>query len=234
MKKIIFSVLFFCFITAGFAFGSVDLAGKYYTQKKYQAALQEYLSLPKNADVYYNIGNCYYRLGELGKAVLYYHRAVRLSPGSWQIEKNLQIVEKSLLDKPAKLTAIEKAWVKVVRFLSLNFLAIALLSGFVLFGLLWILSVYRPRSVYFAVFVLLLCFVLGFFTYHQHRAMSRQAVLMAEQAVGYSGPSGDNKQVFTIHQGNKFSVLQQENDWSKIKLEQGFVGWIKSKSLEKI
>ncbi len=234
MKKTIFSFLFFCFITAGFALGSADLAGKYYTQKKYQAALQEYLSLPKNADIYYNIGNCYYRLGDFGKAVLFYHRASRLSPNSWQIERNLKIVEKSLLDKPAKLTTIEKLWAKLDSFLSLNFLAIALLGTLAIFGVLWVVAVYKPRSVYFAVFALLLCFALGFFAYHQHRALDKQAVLLAEQAIGYSGPSQENKQVFTIHQGNKFVVLQQEANWSKIKLVEGFVGWIKSKSLEKI
>jgi len=234
MKKIIFSVLFFCLCSAGFAQVSADKAGEYYTQKKYQAALQAYLSLPTNADIYYNIGNCYYRLGEFGKAVLYYRRAARLSPGSWQIEKNLQIAQKSLLDKPAKLTKVEKIWNKIDGVLSLNFLAIAILSGLLIFALFWILAVYKPRSIYFAVFAISLCFALGFFTFHKHQTLGKQAVLLASEEKGYSGPSQENKQVFIIHEGNCFTVLQQEGDWSKIKLEQGFVGWISSKSLEKI
>ncbi len=234
MKKIIFSVLFFGLFSAGLAKVSAEKAGEYYTQKKYQAALQEYLSLPKNADIYYNIGNCYYRLGEFGRAVLYYRRAQRLSPGSWQIEKNLQIAQKSLLDKPAELTKVEQIWQKIDALLSLNFLAIAILSSLLLFALFWILAVYRQRTVYFAVFALLVCFGLGVFSFHKHQALSKKAVLLSLEEKGYSGPSQENKQVFLIHQGNCFTVLQQEEDWSKIKLEQGFVGWIKSKSLEKI
>ena len=234
MRKITFSLIFICFSCLLFAQNSASKASEYYTQKKYQAALQEYFNLPENADTYYNIGNCYYKLGEYGKSILYYHRALRLNPNSWQITKNLQIVEKSLLDKPVELTKMERLWEQINRKLSLNALAVLILVLLFTVCVFWIVAVYKPRAKYLSFLSLMLCLALGYFAFHKYEAMKSEAVLIADEVTGYSGPAEDFKTVFTIHEGNFFTVLEQDGLWSKIKLKQGFVAWIKSENLEKI
>ncbi len=234
MRKIIFSLFFICFSCLLFAQISSSKASEYYTQKKYQAALQEYFNLPENADTYYNIGNCYYKLGDYGKAILFYHRALRLNPNSWQILKNLQIAEKTLLDKPVELTKMEKLWEQADRLLSLNALALLILALLFIMCVFWIVAVYKPRIRYLSFLSLLVCLAFGYFAFQKHEAMKSEAVLIADEATGYSGPAEDFKTVFTIHEGNFFTVLEQDGLWSKIKLKQGFVAWIKSENLEKI
>ena len=116
----------------------------------------------------------------------------------------------------------------------MNVLAAIIFVCLFLAGIFWIVGVYRPSGKYFAFFFLFLCLGVGYFTYQKQAIMAKKAVLIADVAQGFSGPGSDNKKVFTIHQGNSFAVLEQDGQWSKIKLEQGFVGWIKSEKLEKI
>ena len=78
-------------------------ANKAYTQKNYTLAIQLYNEVLadgyKNADVYYNLGNAYFSLNELGKSILNYERALRLSPGFADAKFNLEFSNQQVVDK---------------------------------------------------------------------------------------------------------------------------------------
>ena len=73
-----------------------------YIKEDYAAAIQIYEALLKNgeaADVYYNLGNSYYKIGEIAKAVLNYERALLLQPGNGDIRANLEVARAKTIDK---------------------------------------------------------------------------------------------------------------------------------------
>ena len=73
-----------------------------YIKDDYTTAIQIYESLLKNgesADVYYNLGNSYYKIGEIAKAVLNYERALLMKPGNSDIRANLEVARAKTIDK---------------------------------------------------------------------------------------------------------------------------------------
>ena len=73
-----------------------------YIKEDYAAAIQIYEALLKNgeaADVYYNLGNSYYKIGEIAKAVLNYERALLLQPRNGDIRANLEVARAKTIDK---------------------------------------------------------------------------------------------------------------------------------------
>jgi uncharacterized protein YgiM (DUF1202 family) len=94
----------------------------------------------------------------------------------------------------------------------------------------------KTLPVFFAIiltFLLLFSLFLSYIKWQRYTDES-QAVLLADSAIGYSGPGVDFTRVFTIHEGMIFQIEQQQAEWSLIKLENGLGGWIKNGSFEKI
>lgn len=221
-------------------------AGQFYDDKLYPEALAEYIQLEQggvvSAALYYNIGNCYYQLGELGYAILYYIRAQRIDPGDEDIDNNLEFARQFM--------AVSLEGVKinpVTDFLD------ALVRPFTLNGLAWI------SSALFIFFMLLLAFVLYFhhnnlmirlaayilggvlicsalLTTYKYRTgyMIPEGVIVASEARVFSGPDEDSELEFTGSYGLVFKVERQEKDYYLVMFENKRKGWIHKSLVELI
>jgi len=216
-----------------------------YGQGKYAAAADVYQGIVdqgfSSAPLYYNLGNAYFKQGNLGKAILNYRRAWRLSPGDPEIAKNLEYAQENLKDDVAALPLplYERIRLLIVRQLPLG---IWLALGSFLYFLtgLWVLLalLIRPwRKIAPPVFKVLLgllslgliCAVLAFIYYRTPRAI----ILAPQIAVRY-GPQEKDAAAFELHEGTEVRIVRARSGWVQISLPDGKSGWAPAEALERI
>jgi len=216
----------------------------FYKEERYSEAIKAYEQLVamgvKSGHLYYNLGNAYFKLGNKGKAILNYERALQLLPRDADVKSNLDYALSLVEGNPgprkdnwflSKLFVLE--WL-----LNINELTVVVFLFYV--GLMAVLTVSIPlkslrRTLYYAaaVLTLLLLFSLLSFgleiykTEFQHRA-----VIISEAVDVRFEPSDDATAYFTLHEGAVIQVTKFQKDWSKIKRRDGKAGWLKNKSFE--
>ena len=219
-----------------------------YESNDFAQALELFTNLENegliNPDLHYNIGNCHFRLGHIGQAILYYKRALKERSNHEAARRNLNYALTFTQDKQGTDSedVVRSFWKKTYDALSINLLAILVAVFFVAIVFIVCLMIlrYRNREKTIPIFIMvILVFFFAAFTllsvlkWHGYHS-ARDAVLLAKSAIGYSGPSEDFTRVFTIHEGMIFEIERSENNWSLIKLSNGLGGWIQSSAFEKI
>lgn len=245
MRKILF--LTFLFSTSLFA-NSFDLANKYYTEKQFHKALEIYLDLTKKteptANLYYNIGNCYYRLNQIGNAILFYEKALKINPDDESIQKNLKIANTKTIDRITPVSKIflyqwyddliQKNSPKFFSISSIVFIWVSI--GFAILFFITKLSNIRKFSFYLSLISFFLFFVMIWFGYQSDsfRQQTQVAVLTVQSVYVKSSPDANSIDLFIIHEGTKFELKDNLSDWFKIRLSNGATGWIEEKNFGKI
>ncbi|MBN1327804.1 MAG: tetratricopeptide repeat protein [Candidatus Cloacimonetes bacterium] len=216
-----------------------------FENKEYAKSLELFLQLENenilNADLYYNLGNCYFRLNQLGKSILYYKKALKLRSDHKQAQRNLDYALTLTKDKQIiENDALTEFWHKLVKSLPTHITALILLVNFFLIVIMINLIIlrYKNREKTVPIFIL---FIIGFsflflvllnYLKWSEFSNNKEAVLIAGTAIGYSGPSEEFTRVFTIHEGMILVIERNEADWSLVKLPNGLGGWIRSAKFE--
>ena len=223
-------------------------AVKLYNEKKYENALEEFLIVSdsgiEQADLYFDIGNCYFRLNNLGKAILYYKRALHLSPLHKEAAKNLKLAYSLRKDKQdiEEEFFINETITNFFKVLPLDALAIVLLTIFIFIVLIinTLIIRYKGREksiplLWLTIFIVFFIgtAVLSSWKWNNYKN-NREAVLLDATAISYSGPGSDYTRLFTIHEGMDFDVEKVQENWSLIKLKNGMGGWIETSSYAKV
>ncbi len=219
-----------------------------YQNKQFSQALEKFLTLEDegivNADLYYNIGNSFFRDEQLGRAVVYYLKALKVDPNHHRARQNLNFALEITQDEQSLRTddTLGRIWSAIVTTFPLNLLAIITLAILVLIVLTinWMIIYYRGKEKSIPIFIL--TFLIVLFSISLLISITRwntlhddsQAVLIAGQASGYSGPSEEFTRIFTIHEGIIVTIEQAENNWLLVKLPNGTGGWMKSAGLERV
>jgi tetratricopeptide (TPR) repeat protein len=217
-----------------------------YHNKNYDAAVEKLLYLENNglvnADLFYNIANCQFRLGRIGKAVLYYKKALKIDPTHQQASANLDYVQTLTKDKIEQENqgAMAEFFLRVYHSFDMN--ASALFTAILFFILMLLLillqTAFRDKDKSLPVFLifLVILFLIGSATISLLKYRSfhddTEAVIMAATAIGYSGPGEEYTRVFTIHEGMTCKIEDENDEWLLIKLPNGIGGWIKRELLE--
>ena len=219
-----------------------------YDNGDYQSAISQYQQLLKggvSADIYYNLGNAYFRTGNLTQAILSYERAYRLAPGDRDIRFNLNFAQSRTVDKitprsemffvtwyhsvVTSLTVDAWAWLSVVSVV----LALALLLVY-----LFASNTSMRKVGFYGACLGLVMFLSGcFFAWQQRELLDSHigAIVTAKQAAIKQTPSADASDVVTIHEGTKVEIRDRGmQGWLGIELADGRAGWIESKSVEEI
>ena len=219
-----------------------------YMRNDYSSAIQIYEALLTKgaaADVYYNLGNSYYKAGNIAKAILNYERALLLEPGNSDIRANLDIARAKTMDKVDIAPEIFFiTWINaIINANSADGWAIWGIVSFVLLlaGLyLFIFSkkvVLKKIGFIFAIALLFLTVCSNIFASKQkERLLNRDFSIVIDPSVTVrSTPSESGTSLFILHEGSK--VFMKDNsmkDWKEIKLEDGKVGWVPSSAIEVI
>jgi hypothetical protein len=196
---------------------------------------------PRNADLYYNLGNAAFRRQKLGEAVLYYRRALWLAPQHAETTYNLNYINKLLLDRvvpeppgvPVLIRERLIAWLGVdaISYLFLAAFGVACLAGWYALRVRD-LPLRRPAMglAAGAAMLLILCGLL-FWTACSRDLAHGEAVVLARRLDVRSGPSSGNPVLFTVHEGLLVELAAQTNGWRQVVLPNGWNGWVPADQL---
>ena len=220
----------------------------YYQEQQYDKAIQSYEKVLnegyESAELYYNLGNAYYRKGNLGYAILNYERALRLSPGDEDIRHNLALVNSRTIDRINTLPDffLFQWWE--------SFLALLTFSGwvylsYVFYILLLLLLIFyffthRPdyqRLAFFSgiavLFLLVISISISVIKYNREFNI-KNGVVVQQSATAKLSPDPDSKDAFVIHEGLKVRVEDKVDNYYRIRLKDGKLGWLPQNDLRMI
>lgn len=219
-----------------------------YIRNDYASAIQIYENLLKKgeaAEVYYNLGNSYYKADDIAKAILNYERALLLQPGNADIRANLEIARSKTIDKVIPVPEIFfVAWTKsLINCLSID--AWAKLG--VIFFILLLVSLYLfffskqiagKKTGFIAGIVFLILVILSnvFALQQKNELTDRNAAIVLSPSVTVrSTPSESGTSLFILHEGRKVEIKDNSmREWKEIRLEDGKVGWVPASAVEVI
>jgi len=250
MKKYVLQViLLVVFASAVFANTEVNSLMKsgneLYKNNQYQSAIDEYNKLVKQGyegtSLYYNLGNAHYRLGKVGFAILYYEKALKFSPGDEDTKHNLALAKRNLKDKVDELPPffIFNIWEAMLASFSVSDWTIIIYIIFILL-LFSVIAYFFSRSVTqqrisFLIgvgFFILLFFSISLIAVKMNKEFNIKDGIIVENIVTVkSSPDSSSKDEFVIHEGLKVRLEDKVDDWVKIRLADGKIGWIMEKSI---
>ena len=223
-----------------------EKADSLYTAEHYQEAAHQYEALLKqgvSSDLYYNLGNCYYRMDDITRAVLNYERAQLLSPGDRDIRLNLQMARSKTIDKivPESEMFFVTWYHSLVNLMSVDgwarmalvslVIAIILALAYLFSDLIWLRKVG-----FFAGLLFLVMFALSnLFAYQQKQAfIERSGAIIIRSAVNVkSTPASNGTDLFILHEGTKVTITDATmKEWREIRVADGKEGWLQTKDLE--
>ncbi len=219
-----------------------------YTKGNYQQAIKDYEELLKkgaSVELYYNLGNAYYRTDNITRAVLNYERALLLSPGDEDIRFNLQMARSKTIDKIApKSEMFFITWYRsLVNFTSVDgwaktaITSIALALILILYYLFGKKLMIRKTAFYSSLIFLLLFIFSNIFAYEQRRILTRRtgAIITTPSVTLKKTPVANSEYNTIIHEGSRVEIIDDTmKDWKLVELEDGREGWIQSSNMERI
>ncbi len=197
----------------------------------------------RGSELYYNLASAYFKLGETGKAILFYERALKEDPSDKDVRYNLEFARGMTQDRIEDVPEfILKTWIKKATYLFSSdlwaVLSILFFAGALALLLLFLLgsSSGARRTGFFTGIAALLIAVFCFASASSQRAdASRkdEAIVMRPVSSVKSSPSSDSaKDLFILHEGTKVKILDEVDLWMNIELSDGRQGWIATKDIE--
>ena len=219
-----------------------------YSRGNYQQAIRDYeelLKQTKSADLYYNLGNAYYRTDNITQAVLAYERALLLSPGDDDIRFNLQMARSKTIDKiTPRSEMFFVTWYRaLVNITSVDGWADIALLSMVLALILALVYLFASRMLFrkigfFGGVAMLTLFLLcNIFAWHQHAILTERtgAIIVSSSATLKATPTQQAKDNGVLHEGTRVDIIDDTmRDWKCVRLADGREGWLQSNKIEKI
>lgn len=221
-------------------------ADSLYAAEHYQEAARQYESLLKqgiSSDLYYNLGNCYYRMDDMTHAVLNYERALLLSPGDRDIRLNLQMARSKTIDKvvPESEMFFVTWYHSLVNLMSVNgwarmalvslVIAIILALAYLFSDLIWL----RKVGFFVGLLFIVIFALSNLFAYQQKQALvHRSGAIIIRSAVSVkSTPAANGTDLFILHEGTKVTITDATmKEWREIRVADGKEGWLQTKDME--
>ena len=219
-----------------------------YAQQHYQEAIRQYEALLEqgvSADLYYNLGNAYYRSDNYTRAILNYERALLLEPGDDDIRHNLQLARQKTVDKlaPSADFFLVTWYRSLANLMGVDAWASLSLVCFLLTVVLFLVYLFSGRVAmqklgFFGTGVMLLLFFLSsLFAWQQKQTVTLRtgAIIIASETPVKSTPAQNGTDLFRLHEGTKVEITDDTmRDWKEVRLPDGKEGWIATTAIEVI
>ncbi len=250
LKHTILVLLFFVpmILLADGAKTLFERANEQYEKQNYDSTIALLDSLLnaglESPELYYNLGNAWFKKGEVPRAILFYEKAKKLKPNDPDINYNLELANTRIADKiePVPEFFLSRWWKKAVnafddkQWTIINIVSYSILLIF--FVVFFISHTKKTKRIAFFMgivflFISLLTGLMGYRNY-KNRITHNTAIVFTPTVNVKSSPGGSANTIFVIHQGTKVRLIDHIKDWYRIKLANGSVGWIKEDDIEKI
>jgi tetratricopeptide (TPR) repeat protein len=241
MKKILFLLVCISHFTSAQTSEELFATGNtFYKEGKIELALESYLKIEAqgniSSELFFNLGNCYYKLNKVAATIYNYERALQLDPLNQDAANNLVFAKRLTIDRIEELpkSVFEKLNKEYLQKISYNQWAIiscvlSLLTA--IFFLSFYFSYSSSKKRFFftsSILCIILFFISLSITYHQYNYSKEAvfAIIFAEKTTVKNEPTSNSEEIFTLHEGTKVKVLDTVDDWKKIKLVDGKIGWL--------
>jgi len=222
-----------------------EQSNAFYTDGKYQMAIDGYKDILnsgfESAELYYNLGNAFYKLNNIPESNFFYEKARSISPNDEDILINLSYAQNLRIDKIEKLpiTQTQNFKINILNLLSekgwsvlLIILAWIACVSFVLY-----LSVNNSgnKRIFFTQFIILMIglIVVSTINYEKKNLNNEKfAIIYDKEIEVWSEPNKISELKFLLHEGTKVKQVDTIQDWVNIQLENGTLGWIQSSSIK--
>jgi tetratricopeptide (TPR) repeat protein len=217
-----------------------------YDEGKYLAAAEKYESILEESgkisfEVYYNLGNAYFKADKLPSAILNYERARKLQPTNEDLLFNLDIANQQVVDEFDQVPelGVSKWYKSFILSLSSNTWAYFSIVSFIitLAGLGAFLSGKAISIKKIAFIVSVITFFLSGITLlfastnKSLLAENTEAVIFSPNVTATSAPAQQSISLFVLHEGTKVQVIEQQDKWVRIKISDGNIGWLPAEDI---
>ena len=249
MKNIVLILLF--------AFNSIlaqnnqelfESANAMYKNGQYQEAVKAYEDIIAgneiSSELFYNLGNSYYKLNKVAPAIFNYEKALQLDPSNEDANNNLIYAKRLTIDRIEELPKsvfqrFSSSYLQKMHYN--NWGALTIVFAFLAVGLFLLfyfsLSPFKKRLLFtlsmLSVLFLITSFSIAFHLYRKEKN-TKEAIVFSEQVSVQTEPTNNANEAFVIHEGTKVFVLDAVDDWNKIKLADGKIGWLKNASIKEL
>lgn len=198
----------------------------------------------RSTELFYNLGNAYYRTEKLGKAILNYERALVADPHNEDARYNLNLARSNIKDPLTELPPffLARWWSALRQLLSANGWAVVTLCllWIGIAGLIvWLLARarnYKKQGFITGVVLLTLC-IIPFALALDKAGMeehSGRAILLTDEIALRSAPDGESAALLPLYEGTKLELLDVLGEWTKVRLINGEQGWLPTETFEEI
>ena len=245
-------VLIVIFLLSAFVFAQntvqFEKGNSLYSQGQYEEAIEAYKSILEtnfhSAELYYNLGNAYYKLNKVAPSIFYYEKALQLAPNDADIKNNLAFARNMTIDAiyPIPESAVAKFLNSITNFMSFDAwakTAVILVCCFVILFLIYYFaySTLRKRVAFIGSMVLLMLVVLTLaLAFHKYNLDNNDnpAIVFIQESKVRTEPNSRSEESFTLHEGTKVQILDTVKNWKRIKLADGKTGWISEEDIRSL
>lgn len=251
--KQIIGIALVLFFSSGYLYAGdeqllIQKGNKAYSQGNYQEAVQFYKNVADKGfeapELYYNLGNSYFKMNDFPGAILWYERAKRLDPSNEDIIFNLNVANTKISDKIEPLPEMfYQRWFRTV-------VQLTSIDGWAKFGvILFIIALFCGvlylasgalviRKIGFGVGIVLIITAIFSFLFswsgYSRKQSTSEAIIFTPTITVKSSPDDKSTDLFVVHEGTKITILDHIGNWYEIRIANGSVGWLPATVLEKI
>lgn len=225
-----------------------EVGNKAYIEGNYDKAIEEYTAILDGGEysmkLYYNLANAYFKTGAMGKAILYYNKALRIAPSQEDIRHNLALAEAQTKDRIAVIPEFFlNRWLRTMRnsmsCTAWSVLSLVWLGVMLAFGLLFLLASrirWRKMGFYGALCAFMLFVATTSFAVSSRNDMlsHSEAIVMGTAISVKSSPDRSATDLFVLHEGTKVKVLTEVDEWVEVVIADGKKGWTLRSNIETI
>ncbi len=228
--------------------GMLDSANSAYSKGDFQRAITQYEGIRnkglESAELYFNLGNAYFKTNNIAFAVLNYERAKKISPNDEDIAVNLKLVNQKIEDKidaapQLFLTQWKNGLVDLMSEKAWSILCILLITiALILYAIFISFNNRAFKQIGFFGGTIFIVSAIATFFIAQHKYTltknNTDAIITSASVTVMGSPNEKGTKLFILHEGTKVDVTQENDGWTEIKIANGNVGWIKGKDVTSI
>jgi len=243
MKKIILFLNIFLCLNLQANDSLFTLASEDYANQDYSLAIDKYQSIlssgTESSELYYNLGNSYYRLNEIHQAIYFYEKSLKINPNFTEAIENLKLCNLLLIDKIENMPEIfyKIYYENLKNFLSIKWWKITSLILVWTFLFIYLIKTILKRKLKLFQNIVLVLSFLCFLIYQDisnDSLENKEAIIYSQVIDIMSAPSEKANKLFTLHLGTKVKINDQIENWVNISLDNGSKGWVALKHLKEI
>ncbi|KQC32433.1 BatE, tetratricopeptide repeat family protein [Nonlabens sp. YIK11] len=223
-------------------------ANSSYTAENYQEAIDAYESILQSgqhsAEVYFNLGNSYYKLNQVGPAIYNYEKALQMEPSNKDFKNNLKFAEQLRVDavEDAAKNPVQEFLNNLAGSLSVDnwaYVSIMLALVTILMFLLYhyAMTTGKKRLFFTLALIGLILMTLSIVAANYSQNLmedNEQAIIYSQETITRTEPKDSATASFTIHEGTKVTVLEEYEGWTHIEVANGSRAWLPSTDLKKL